>query len=138
MLLSWLVACGGLGLSLGGAGETLVQFDEETLDFGRVVEGARPALGTATLRNVGTAPAELVSADIESESAGVFSFSSTLPLPLELPVDETFPVVLRFGPLTDVPYDGVLLLAVGDGSVVTLPLVGEGCRASGSSNRCAR
>ncbi len=138
MVLSWLVACGTLGLSLGGGGEARVQFDEGTLDFGRVVEGARPALGTAVLLNVGDVPVELVAADIETATPGVFSFSSTLPLPLELPVDETFPVVLRFGPLDEVPYEGELAVSVGDGTTLTLPLAGEGCPAGGADNRCAR
>jgi hypothetical protein len=138
VLLAGSIGCGTLGLSLGVGGEGLAAFDEPSLAFGRVVTGARPALGTATLVNVGEVDLELVAADLESDVSGVFSFSSTLPLPLDLPPDEAFPLVLRFGPLEEIEYEGMLRVELGDGSAVTLPLTGEGCRGDGASNRCAR
>jgi hypothetical protein len=138
VLLAGTMGCGSLGLALGLGGDGQAAFEEPSLAFGPVVTGARPALGTATLVNVGEADVELVAADLESDVSGVFSFSSTLPLPLDLPPDEAFPLVLRFGPLQEIVYEGTLVVELGDGSVVTLPLTGEGCLGDGTGNRCAR
>ena len=44
------------------------------------------------------------------------------------------------GPVSDKPgtCEGTLVVELGDGSAVTLPLTGEGCRGDGAGNRCAR
>ncbi len=134
-----LVAC-ALGLSsTGGDGEQLVTLDpSDLLDFGRVSAGGRTRPLTVTLANDGGTTFEVTDASIESAAAGAFTFGSILPLPVTLAPAQDFPVVVRFGALDEIPYDGTLTFTLDDASIYTVALQGEGCRDADGDNACDR
>ena len=139
MPLVFLLAC-ALGLSsTSGDGEQLVTLDpSDVLDFGRIAAGGRTRPLTMTLSNDGGTTVEVTDATIDSAAAGTFVFGSTLPLPVILAPAQAFPVVVRFGALDEIPYDGTVTLTLDDGSVYSVALRGEGCRDADGNNACDR
>ena len=135
----FLVGC-ALGLSsTSGDGEQLVTLDpSDVLAFGRISSGGRTRPLTLTLANEGGTTFEVTDATIESDAPGAFVFGSTLPLPVTLGPTQVFPILVRFGALDEIPYDGTVTLTLDDGSTHTVALEGEGCRDADGDNACDR
>ena len=144
IVLAALTGCGGIGLDPYDTGvmeSTLVIDPSGTIDFGTYnVNTVRPARKDVVLYADGGTHLAIIDVFLQDNAAGTFKLPDTLPLPIRLAPEGNFPILLRFNPDDPITYYGELSVLYDDGTaegaVITRPLQGMGCVATGSTTDC--
>lgn len=123
--------CGDFGLVATGGeeGEALVAIEPQgQIRFDRASPSGRSQLEEVLVVSSGDAPVYVADVWVESNTAGVFFTSDSLPFPKMMDVGEEVPVTLRFAPVSAGTFNGTLIVESGaEGALLERQLLGEGC-----------
>jgi hypothetical protein len=135
-----LIGCGDFGLtevsSIDGD-ETLVNIEPQgQIRFDEASPHGNSVSEEIDVEAIGTGNVTIEDAWIESSTAGVFYTAGDLPFPRTIEEGDSFPMTVRFAPVSAGTFHATLVVETTSGAVLERQMLGQGCRDNDADGRC--